>query len=149
MDVRTKHVFARVKVSGVSESQLIDTGGIAKTMQAITMYLHELSSNMKGPITITLSPFPLATTDNAKPDLSATHGIDPSMIIPEEDLPDDMKEQLAKARIAQQDPMLVEYRALSITSVREAATPERIGELKAHMNQNYRDTEHWDGIHKF
>jgi len=149
MDVKHKHVFAKLKITGMRDSIMVDVGGIAKTMQALTIHMHEAQMNMKGPIQITLSPYPLVQGEDAKPDFSGTMGIDPSMIIPESELPDDMKEQLARARKEQEDPLLIEYRSLSITSVREATTPERIGELKAHMNQHYKGTEHWDGIHKF
>lgn len=148
MNINKLHAYARLTyVNG--DAELFDSGGIQLTLRDVLVHLSQDGNKFK-PFTIEVSPtpFPAKQLDESVR-FASTQGIDPSMIMSEDELPDSLKLGLNLALMVESDEMLKEYRMMVIPSVREATMPERQQQLKRYVESKYAGTPHWDGIHRW
>lgn len=148
MDIQSKHCYGRLTWAN-GDIELFESGGIQLTLRDVMVEMKKANRKMQT-IIIELSPtpFPAQKLDDSVR-FASTWGIDPSMIVKEEDLPESLKDMAALAAEVADDPTLAEYRSMMITSIREATMPERQVQLKRYVEQKYTGTPHWDGVHRW
>lgn len=152
MDVKHKSVFGLLKIPG-GEVKQYQGDGIALTLHNI---LRDLASTtihrFNQSIIIEISPFPIQRMSKTAEDWSQHNefGIDPSLIIPHDQLPPEILERQKRVTEAQDsDPLLANYNRLSIKAFRDSLTPAELQELRRHVETHYAGTDLWDGIHKY
>lgn len=152
MDTKHRTAYARVKITGVAEPIVLNEG---KSLMMLLIEIQQQLRNAKPvyqaiDIRIEFTPMSEHLTSQEIGYREVFAGLDMALIQFDDDTDTNLWDTHPRnPESPNYDPLFDEYLRCKVASHRATKTPEDLGQLRRHMDTNYKDSQWWDRSHTF